>query len=301
MHKYILVALLLGGMNAHACDVCGCAVGPISLGNVSTHGFHFIGLQTNYLQTSSIHPASIFSHSYQSSQRFFSASLQGKYQWTNRWSLLGNIPFWHKESSENGSLTAVNGLGDLSAQVQLVLYQKSDSVKQLVVRAATGIKAPTGTWKDRNTSVQNLYPGSGSWDYPSSLQAIYNGRSKLLQFEVNYLYRNYNSNGFRFGDSFSNSLGWNHILNTSKMRFFFGANVQYTLLMTDRQRNSAELVTNNHGDYLTLEPSVMVLLNKTMFKIQSGLPIYQNLGEGNVHLYPSIQIQYIQLIQKKSK
>lgn len=301
MQKYLLIALLLGGLRVHACDVCGCAAGPISLGNVSTFGYHYFGFQANYLQTRSLHEASIFNPAYLSQQKFISGNIQGKLQINKRISLLGSLPVWSKTSIEQNQEQTINGIGDLSTQLQFTFYQKSDSAKQVLFNIASGVKAPTGLWKGRESEVQNLYPGSGSWDYPTSLQGMYNGKKSLFIGDVNYLYRNYNKKNFRFGDSFSSAFSAQYIWNKGNSRVFLGAGLQYTLLLTDRVKNSSSVVTNNHGDFLTLDPKITLLVKRSMIKAQIGIPLYQNLGNGNVHLNPILQIQFIQLIQKKTK
>ncbi|MEO1803751.1 MAG: hypothetical protein AAFU33_03015 [Bacteroidota bacterium] len=196
MIRTIIVGLLLlgGSISLHACDVCGCSSGNLSLGLLPYYQASFIGVQGQY---------NAFRYrDYATQDRFYVANIWGRWYPHTRWQVFASVPYRVHQRWDESGIAALQGLGDAQVLVQHLVLKSSDSAKigqQLWV--GLGGKLPTasqpqGEWQDYPVHFRL---GRPVWELQASLQYQLRIRHTGLMVQANFQEALHREGVYRFG------------------------------------------------------------------------------------------------------
>lgn len=300
MKTISLMLLLVLSSSAWSCDICGGVHANSSIGLLAANRFHTLGLSTQYRSYQSFEDGHLHSK-----EAFIVQSLQLRFQLSPQLQFYGQLPYQHGKQSIDGIQTAKKGLGDAQAMLNYILLQRKDSVgiTQQFVSTALGVKAPTGHFISPSNLQQNLYPGTGAWDFSLLLNAYQKLHKKWgLQVELSQTWKGKNSFAFRYGA-------------TSQVSSVFVLNQK---VRSYRLLSAAGLQLDhfaaNHWDWEQLSESAQhkgllfqtkmschLLTYNWLYSLQANLPLWQNINTGTLYFRPQIQFSIQYLIQQKKK
>jgi hypothetical protein len=300
-----ILALLCGVLaivNVYACDVCGGVSANSTIGFAPTNDFHYFGIRSNYRRFYS-HSESMITGTMNSTEYFFQSDLVGKFQLSNRWQLIGFIPYSLVSQKENNVKTSKSGLGDISLMSfysPLIAKDSSGFIRQQL-NVGLGIKCPTGNYAESAHTMSNMYPGTGAFDITLGANYFTQNLKNGFQLEGSQTYRLENTYGYQYGSISTLSGNYFRVFKASRSVFrpfvgfqasYFGKDCIDRIIVTE---------SVNHGLAVSGKIGVNYVKSNWFFSVSTQLPIYQNLGNGAVHQKESVQLSINYLISKKSK
>lgn len=299
MKTLSLVLLLLLSKGALACDICGGVHANSSIGIFAANRFHTLGLSSQFRSYQSFEGTQLHSN-----EDFLLSNLQFRFQLGEKFQCYGNIPYQLGIQHIQGENSyRKNGIGDAQILFNTVLLQQKDSlgITQRFFSLAAGIKTPTGYTVSPSNLHQNLYPGTGSWDYPILVNGFFRFSSFIgLQNELSYIFKGKNKYAFKYGNSsqFSSMLVFNKKMGTYR---YIGA---LGLQLDHFAKNQWDLETltpesQHQGLLLQSEASIHILTYRWLYSLNCNLPMWQNVSNGNLRFGPQIQLSVQFLIQQK--
>lgn len=201
-----LLLLLATAPAAHACDACGCSASGQTLGLLPQHYPHFAGVQYQYRALRNTFPALLEGRpDDQSTQRYHTIQAWGRYALSERVQLYAFVPYQYNTREEKDVRSSNQGLGDVSALVNVVVLKKTP-VKGLnhLLLLGGGVKAPTGAHAgvselDRR-GLPNVQPGTGSWDFLLNGNYTLRGRAYGVNLDVSYTLTTANADNYKYGN-----------------------------------------------------------------------------------------------------
>ena len=300
MKTISLTLLLVLSSSAWACDICGGVHANSSIGLLAANRFHTLGLSTQYRSYQSFEDGHLHSK-----EAFIVNSLQLRFQLGPKFQFYGQLPYQQGRQSLDGIQTTKKGLGDTQGILNYILLQRKDSVgiTQQFVSAALGVKAPTGHFVSPSNLQQNLYPGTGSWDF----SLLLNGYQKLnkkfgLQSELSQTWKSKNSYAFRYGASsqVSTVFVMNQKVKTYRLLSAVGLQVDHFAANHWDWEQLSESAQHK-GSVLQTKMSCHLLTYNWLYGLQASLPLWQNINTGTLYFRPQIQLSIQYLIQQKKK
>jgi hypothetical protein len=300
MKKISLLLLLALSSSAWACDICGGVHANSSIGLFAANRFHTLGLSTQYRSYQSYDNGQL--HSWET---FLTNSFQFRFQLSPVLQIYGQVPYQFGKQSLDGALSTKYGFGDAQSFVNYILLQQKDTVgiTQHFLSVAGGVKAPTGYFVSPSNLQQNLYPGTGSWDF----SLLLNGYKRLstllgLQAELSHTLKGKNAYAFRYGASSQGSTVLVINRKVSSYRFLASAGIQgdyFAANHWDWETLSDESL--HQGLLLQAKSSINMLTFSWLYSLQAQLPVWQNINRGALNFGPQIQFSIQYLIQQKKK
>lgn len=212
----LLICLIAGIREAHACDICGCGVGSYYIGLLPDFKKKFIGMRYQY-KTLRSHLGPRGTTSYlTTSETYQTVELWGGWNIGKRFRVLGFIPVNFNSRGNQGITMSRSGIGDIAVvgYYQLMDQQHTTGHGKLLVQSlwiGGGVKAPTGKYepaehKENEDAPNNFQLGTASTDF--TLNAMYDVR--LMDFGVNtnvsYKINTSNKYDYRYGNKFTANL-----------------------------------------------------------------------------------------------
>jgi hypothetical protein len=193
-----------------ACDICGCSSGAYFSGILPQFNRNFSGIRYTYRGFITSHPTSDASV-LKSKDQFHTVDAWGRFYPHRRVQLFTVIPVNYITQTESGGTTSSIGLGDMQFYANYAIIQTPDSLEsnwKHTLLAGGGLKLPTGEnnyMRNGERLIQNLQPGSGSWDV--LMNVIYTVRYKGwgLNLDANARINTTNNQGYRFGNRVNGS------------------------------------------------------------------------------------------------
>jgi hypothetical protein len=295
MHKITLLSgMLLYGIFAHACDVCGCAASSFSLGLLPSSNHHFIGLRSGFRTFTTTHPPLFGVQDPPSSQLFVTTELYGRWKISRKFQLLGMVPYvQNQEQSAEKSLN-IRGLGDITILVNFVFVQTTDSLTRHWKQVGTvglGVKSPTGKFDRTNAANaiddpligRNMYPGTGAFDFIANLNYSLQRSSWGYLTESSFSYKSANKSEYQFGHALSTThlafYRWNI---NENLKFLPQAGFNYNHNLSDRIAGKPTDLSYNGGTLLNAQLSIALIYKNWAFTATGQIPLYQQLGNGYV-------------------
>ncbi len=208
MRKSILLLLIIAGLQqTHACDLCGCNSGNYFIGPIPQFNRNFVGLQYSFQHYNTL----LNNDNTQFSKDFFqTTNLMLGSKFLTNWQLFLFVPYNINHSLSDEGPRSINGLGDITflADYNLLdikaLNKDTETVfQQLMVGG--GIKFPTGKFRVDSAeivSTANVQSGTGSYDF--LMNAIYSFQIRSWGFNLNTNYKiNRSAEHFKFGNLFT--------------------------------------------------------------------------------------------------
>ena len=291
-------ALLLGGVGL-ACDVCGSSSPDSQLGFWPGMNKHFLGFRYKYRLFKSEHPTFFEGEEITFvKNHFHSAELYGRFVANKRLQFYAFAPYMAYRDKD----VSISGFGDARAMVNygVILGQDSLKVRHRLFLGA-GIKMPTGK-NGQNTSsnasiLQNMQPGSGSWDYSANLNYSITLDNWSVGLESSYTLTTPNFWRYKFGNRWVSAF---QILRTMENRVGYQlipsiglrherANIDYVNI----SKNETNPYSGGYFVHTTL--GLKARLNNVVLSLDGQLPVAQKIGQGYVtsRLNVSASIQYL--------
>jgi hypothetical protein len=299
------IALLCGVLaivNVYACDVCGGVSANSTIGFAPTNDFHYFGIRSNYRRFYS-HSESMITGTMNSTEYFFQSDLVGKFQLSNRWQLIGIIPYSYVSQIENGTKSSKSGLGDISLMSfysPLIAKDSAGFIRQQL-NVGLGLKCPTGNYAESAHTMSNMYPGTGAFDIILGANYFTQTRKNGFQLEGLQTFRLENKYGYQYGSISTLSGNYFRVIKASRSVFrpfvgfqasYFGKDCIDRIIVTE---------SVNHGLAVSGKIGLNYVKSNWFFSVSTQLPIYQNLGNGAVQQKESVQLSINYLISKQSK
>lgn len=300
MKKISLMLLLALTSNAWACDICGGVHANSSIGLFAANRFHTLGLSTQFRSYQSFENGLLHSK-----EAFLMNSLQMRFQLGPKLQFYGQVPYQIGRQYLEESATQKNGLGDANGFMNYILLQHQDSsgITEQFVSAALGVKAPTGKYVSPSNLQQNLYPGTGSWDYTLLL----NGYQRLnknggLQIELSQTWKGKNSFAYRYGTTSQVSSVFVLNQKVRSYRLLSAAGLQLDYFAANSWDWEPLAENKQHkGLLFQSKMSCNLLTYNWLYSLHATLPLWQNINTGAIYFRPQIQFSIQYLIQQKKK
>lgn len=297
-HLWIITVGLLISSPVWACDVCSFNAGGNYFGVLPQFQRHFVGLRYQYREFHSAHHGLTTAPS-TSHEVFHTLDLWGRYVPHPKWHIFAFMPMHYFRRIEEGQSSISRGLGDLSFMAQYVAWQTSDSSRSAwrqALRFGAGIKLPTGNnqvLEDGALLHENMQPGSGSVDFPTSL--IYTLRHKKIGVNVECAYRlnRENKAGYHFGNQFQTSLRWFYWQKWGELALLPQAGMSYTYAYTDLEQGDKVEFTGGYQSVWQL--GLDMYWRNMAIGLSYHRPLKQHLASGLVTGLPGAQTQFIYL------
>jgi hypothetical protein len=302
MRILISIFLLIRAFDSLACDICGGASGPSSIGIMPDQKFHFIGFRSVYRQYKSRHQ-DVFSSNYINSKEYFSSfELNGRYQISKRWQVYAFVPFTANWQVSDTAKKSHFALGDVSLSGQFIALNKFDTLSERkhFLNFGLGVKFPTGKYAKENHSVSNIYSGTGAYEILPTVNYVFQQKKHGLNLELNYAWKFSNPLAYKFGNALNFNASYLLVLerfNVNQWIFQFGVNFKhFDKDQIDRKINTASL---NNGQVFSGILGVNYISTRWMFQFQVIPPIIQNMGNGAIKNQIQCQVGINYLIRKK--
>ncbi len=276
------IAIVVFSFHSICCEVCGCSSTAGSIGIIGSSNYHFVGLSFEGRSFNSIHP-DIFGHgSVESSTEFFmQGSLLAKFQVTKRFQLYTNIPVVYNRQQRSGETSITQGLGDITINTRFLAFTRADTLRKraLNLQLGAGAKAPTGNFSRNTHETTNMFPGTGSWDFPFNLNLFFQSKKWNIQFENVFNLTTQNSAGYKFGNAFQSVVYSGYNIKVGKGTISTGMGVQFDYLFHSEIDGSSKN-TFNGGYLLSLLPGINFEFNRIFATIRYFQPLTQHLSKG---------------------
>ncbi len=189
-----------------ACEVCGSGFGSY-LGIMPQYGQHFLGIRYQHQAYLSVPNPMYFSE-----ENFYQTEIWGRINIHEKVQFLFFLPYAQNTRFQYGKTTKKQGIGDISAQANYILFNSGDSIftkfKQTLTFGA-GIKLPTGKYENPEIGQlvnPNFQLGTGSIDYQLNLNYTIRYRKLGLNTGLRKKFNGTNpKNNHRFGNQFTAS------------------------------------------------------------------------------------------------
>lgn len=303
MYKRIMGVALswLLTFSASACDICGCSASANFLGILPQYNKHFIGLSYQYQSFTTTHPEQDGISAAQSRDYFHTVTAWGRFYPLKRLQVFAFVPYQYNYAIEDGKTTLLNGIGDvtLSANYLIIKDKNIGEGWQHNLVAGAGIKAPTGRTGIINNEgiiVNNMQPGTGTWDFVGS--TIYTVRHKKLGANVEASYRigTVSSRGYRYGNRLNAAATAFLWQNAGKVNLLPQAGIKY--LQSDKDFTSYEYQVSNPysgGRQWYGCAGVGMYLKQISFTAMYNLPLSSSYAQGLVTNHSRYEFQILYL------
>ncbi|WP_337043914.1 hypothetical protein [Emticicia sp. 17c] len=293
MKKILLLLLLIGGFDALACDICGCANGSAFVGLTPRAGTQFIGLRYRS-RTFDSHLNSVL---LKTRETYQTAELWARFYPVKNLQVMAFLPYNsnHQLLLNSGTETLKNGIGDaiVLAHVNVLntfLDTTNTSHIYQSLMIGGGVKLATGKFEYgyEGEINPNFQLGTGSTDFLLSAIHTIKIHSWGLNTEIGGRISTRSNDKYRFGNRINGSLTafYSKAWGEFSMMPNVGAIVDYGFRdIKEGKRNSQT------GGVATLANAGIELYYRR-FNVGASyrIPIYQNLGEGELKSLPQYGI-----------
>ena len=304
MLKYVALTI---GVYLHfatvACDVCGGVSASGMNGFTPTNDFHFIGIRSTYRRYCSHSESLLTGVSTNSTEYFLQSDLMGKFQLSNRWQIIGTLPYSYAIQIESGSKTIQSGIGDIGLQsfYTPIIQKDTNGIINQQLNIGFGIKSPTGNYSESAHTMSNMYPGTGAFNFTLSANYIFQSGKNGGQIEASNSYSLQNKYGYKYGNSSSIGGTIFRMFKFSKTTFRPFVGFQASLILKDRIHGYTTNESMNNGEIISGKIGLNIIRANWFLSLYGQLPIYQNLGSGSVQQKELVSISLNYLISKKHK
>lgn len=282
--------LFLITLTAHACEICGCGVGNVYIGQLPGFKTKFIGIRYQYMGYRSemaVDKSQFSKDNYQTTEIWSGWNLG------RQWQLLTFVPWRFNQKISDDGVKKNSGLGDITVLANYRLLHRAQTNRQnevveQQVWLGAGLKLATGKYHvyltDPNTNIgdANSQNGTGSIGY--LLNGVYQLRigSNGFGSSVHYQYNTTNTEGYLFGNRIS-------ITGFVYHRYRIAGNVISPNLGLLYERSNSnqlhgEVLEQTGGHHLNLTGGVEVSLNKLSLGVNTQLPLQQQYASGQTLL-----------------
>jgi hypothetical protein len=301
MKNMLLIGLLmLSKSRLHACDICGGVSGNASIGLFASSSFHMMGLKT---QTQVF--ASYLNGIRHSQEIIFRNDLNFRMQITKRLQVMAMVPYQYAWQLRDLGSDFKSGLGDPLVMGNVILFHKKDTsgITKHFVSGALGVKFPLGKYGSNESSLMNLYPGTGGFDGLVMMNYT-KGWNKGWSFqnEASWSIKSANPNGYRYGNVLQLSTLFLKNQKWQLMRIIPAFGFQFNHFKRSSINGQILNESNNSGYTFSGKIALNVMTYKWLLGISSQIPFLQNVNSGITKQFFGAEISCTYLLKsKKSK
>lgn len=298
MKQTITILIWFVSLSVYSCDICGGISMPSTQGILPGTKFHYVGLRSSWIQ---FHTNEDISH-LASKETFFRTELNGRYQFNKRISAQISVPYVINIQFKGSETTSISGIGDIHTYIywNVIMKENTERRTNFTLRLGSGLKTPTGSYSRNVWETNNLYPGTGAFDYGFSSYLSWN-KGKLGFINENLItIKTANPVGYKFGNAYLSRFMASYNLKVKQQTLFIPF-VGITAFMTDRDQiqNIPVGQTFNSGVNVLSESGITLFSNKMMYTLKCGLPLFQELSGGEVKMNGTLEFSINYLINKK--
>ncbi len=290
--------ILFVSLTVYSCDICGGISMPSTQGILPGTEFHYIGIRSSWIQ---FHTNENINH-LSSTETFIRTELNGRYQFNKRISAQFSVPYLLNSQLKSGETTRINGIGDsqLYAYWNAILKENTEKQTSFTLRVGGGIKVPTGSYSRDVWETNNLYPGTGSFDYGiNSYLSWYTGNFGLINENLVTI-KTENPVEYKFGNAYlTRILASYRVKAKQKTLLLPFTGISAFMTSRDHIQNIPVGQTFNSGTRILSETGISMFSKKMMYTLKFGLPLFQNLSGGDVKMNGTVEFSINYLIKKK--
>lgn len=186
------------------------------------------------------------------------------------------------------AMDPVQDIGDVTVMGLYRIYTSSEIRTTDSITIGAGIKTPTGSSTKKSDNGRfihaHMQPGTGSWDPIISIIYTKMANPFLLQADATYQIAARNSNGYKFGDSFTTNLSGKYAVSSS-FNILGGLTYLHLNRAGDKEGKYTDLTslmddtTNTGGDSIWFSPGIQVLpLKNGMIDLKVQFPIWEHVN-----------------------
>ncbi len=211
------------------------------------------------------------------------------YGFTEKFALIGIVPYLNKTLKMGGAERGDNGLGDMTLIGRYQVFQMDRPGETFRGQLLSGLKFPTGR-DDESDSLgrlpQPLQLGSGSYD--PVVAGVFTWQRLRWQADFDVAYKiNTEANGFRFGNTLAHDAAFQYRLlpwtlpEQGVPSFVYGV-LELNGLWAEHNRLNGGKVSDSGGYTLLLSPGLQYVTRRWVAEISVQLPVVQNLHGNQV-------------------
>lgn len=281
---------------AMACDVCGASGSSNSIGLLPQYYNHFAGLQYQYRNYNTTHPAvHEGTQGAGSTEHFQNAMLWAGVKLQKRIQVFAYIPYQYNTQYTGSSKAIYDGMGDISiigvASVLKTQYGTSKDISHTLM-AGGGVKAPTGKCGMADTdSMMNMLPGTGSWDFSANANYILGYRNAGIQTEASYTITTANTQHYKFGNKLSVNMQLFYRYRTGAVTLIPQAGVKLDYRLHDYTNYSRKWLDEQTGGYMAYATAgVQLFYKKAGLQLAYAIPVSQQYAMGYVRMKQQVDL-----------
>ena len=277
----VVVLLVLSTFSSLACDVCGCAVGGMSMGlGLDAHS-NFIGLRYSHVTfNASIDYNSQYLEDVYSNDVYNRYELVSKYHFTPRVYTTAILPYVQNSMVGNTESVQLNSLGDIGVNAFYRLIQASmDTTARFnhLLDFGMGVSLPTGKYDlahEGDLVNRNFQAGTGAVNYRLSLNYILTYNNWRVGLENNYQLNTKNKHAYKFGNQYNSVLYLGKLFRFKDITVFPTVGLYYE--RGKQHLNDDKLVFNTGGEALLADLGVQFKWKRYMVWGKYLPVLYQN-------------------------
>lgn len=225
------------------------------------------------------------------------------YGFTEKFALIGIVPYLDKTFRSGGGERGDRGLGDATLLARHQVWQVDRAGETFRGQVLGGLKLPTGRDDERDSLgrlPQPLQLGSGSYD--PIVAAVFSWQRLQWQADFDLVYKiNTEANSFRFGNTLAHDASFQYRLwpqslsGTGVPSFVYGV-LELNGVWAERARSRGTKLADSGGYTLFVSPGLQFVTQRWIAEIAAQLPVVQDLNgdqlETDYVLVASFRIQF---------
>ncbi|WP_417602569.1 hypothetical protein [Owenweeksia hongkongensis] len=280
----LVIAISLYSINTLACDICGCGAGMGYLGVLPQFNQNIAGVRFQY--SNFLHPSNNINSNDASSQvledRFFRTEAWMRYYPADRWQLFLTVPYSVNQRLETQRTTEIQGVGDISANINYTLVDYGDSItsdwKNLLLLGG-GATLPSGKYQQRDDTKLMLpagfQVGSGAFSYNLHLIHTLRYRTWGLNTNLRYTFNGENELTYDYGNQLSAAIALFYWGETQK--FAYLPSVGIGLEHFDQDYQYDQLKEYSGGTFVNLTIGVDLYIKRLLINTFAQIPLSQEI------------------------
>jgi hypothetical protein len=284
---FILV-IIFSTTTVQACDICGCGNNGNYIGILPEFQKYIIGVRYRHNVLRSHLGANGQTTYLTNHEKYSSYELWGSIKLSKKMNLLFTVPYNYNQQVGETVNQRIQGIGDINLINYYTVFQSNQLTKQNKVflqslRAAMGVKLPTGKFDMvvSNVSSQLFTNGTGTLDF--MLGAVYEARLQNtgINFSSNYKLNTENSTGYQYGNKFQSSAQLYQKFFVG-MDFSIAPNLGIQIEQNNKDQNLGNEVGVSGGDLTTINYGAELKFKKVLIGGNLQTPIAQNIANHQI-------------------
>jgi len=256
----IAFAFLFLGLEAFACDACGCAATGSYSGIYPQFSKNLFGIRYGF--TEFTHPNTTLN--YNGDSRVYKDYFQrfeawGRFYPSDKVQLFVFVPYQVHRREEERRATEISGVGDITILANYALVNTGDSLDRKfnhTLLLGGGFTLPTGKYQERDEGQQMLPAqfqiGTGAYSLSTQLNYTIRHKGFGINTELSYTFRDVNERSYRFGESANMAISGFYWITTEKMAILPNVGWSYEEYQHDLEYGQPKAETGGNMQFLNL-------------------------------------------------